>query len=110
MTTSNGSSDTKIFVVLGAGPSGLATAYKLCELNQQVPVYLIEKSSKVGGLSSSFDWEGCKIDYGPHRLSGGLPEIIDFLKILPDSNLKEVSLTHKVFFNNRFYICFLCFS
>ena len=89
--------------MLGAGPSGLASAYKLCELNPQATVYLIEKSSKVGGLSSSFEWEGCRIDYGPHRLSGGLSEIIVFLKSLLGSNLKEISLTHKVLFNNRFY-------
>lgn len=103
MKITNKLHSTQCFVVLGAGPSGLATAYKLCELNQHIPVFLIEKSLKVGGLSSSFEWEECKVDYGPHRLSGGLSEITNFLKLLLGSNLKKVSLTHRVFFEGHFH-------
>jgi len=103
MNLNSDNSADQVFVVLGAGPSGLATALKLLELNYSAHVIVIEKSSDIGGLSSSVDWEGCKIDYGPHRLSGALPEIVDFAKDLLGSDLREVQNRQKVMFKSHLY-------
>ena len=53
-------------VVLGAGPAGLAAALELAK--QGVDVVLVEKESRVGGNSGSFEYGGMQVDHGSHRL------------------------------------------
>lgn len=53
-------------IVIGAGPSGLSAAHALAKAGREVLV--LEASERVGGLSGSFDLEGFRVDYGPHRL------------------------------------------
>lgn len=55
---------TKEIVILGAGLSGLTTAWKLAKHGQKVTV--IESSDKIGGLAKSFKKNRCIFDYGPH--------------------------------------------
>ena len=38
-------------VIVGAGPSGLATAIELKKLNSETTICIIEKGSEVGALS-----------------------------------------------------------
>ena len=52
--------------VLGAGISGLSTAWLLKQHGCEVQVF--ESSSHVGGLARSFDWCGVRCDLAPHRL------------------------------------------
>lgn len=62
-------------VIIGAGPTGLAAAWALCEAG--TPPLILEKQEDVGGLSGSFDWAGFQADYGPHRLHQAAgPEIV----------------------------------
>jgi len=89
-------------VVIGAGPSGLATAYKLLKI-QSNPVVLIEKNSKPGGLSGSFSWNDCVIDYGPHRFSTALPEVTKFIQDLLGEDILELQSKHIVRINGSFY-------
>ncbi|HWV37049.1 MAG TPA: FAD-dependent oxidoreductase [Vulgatibacter sp.] len=53
-------------IVIGAGPSGLAAAWSLVRAGQRPLV--LEAADEVGGLSASFDVDGFRADYGPHRL------------------------------------------
>ena len=50
--------------ILGAGPTGLITAWKLLEKNWNVVI--IEKNSVAGGLCRSWKWKDFIIDVGPH--------------------------------------------
>jgi sialic acid synthase SpsE/protoporphyrinogen oxidase len=50
--------------ILGAGPSGLVTAWKLLENDWDVTI--IEKNNISGGLCRSWEWKNFIIDTGPH--------------------------------------------
>tara|TARA_B100000787_G_C16197963_1_gene302386 strand:+ start:456 stop:2840 length:2385 start_codon:yes stop_codon:yes gene_type:complete len=51
-------------IILGAGPSGLVTAWKLLENNWDVEVY--EKLKLPGGMCRSWKWGEHFVDTGPH--------------------------------------------
>lgn len=52
-------------VVLGAGAAGLTAAWDL--IRNQVPVIVIEKETRPGGLCQTFEKEGFRFDLGGHR-------------------------------------------
>ncbi len=51
-------------IILGAGPTGLITAWKLLESDWDVKI--IEKNSISGGLCRSWKWNDFIMDTGPH--------------------------------------------
>lgn len=55
------------FVVLGAGPAGLAAAYKLVQRGWR-DVTVLERGVRVGGNAGSFELDGIPVDFGSHRL------------------------------------------
>ena len=66
----------KKFIVLGAGPCGLATAFGLAKNNISVDVY--EGRKVVGGLGGSEEVDGMIYDYGPHIYHTHDPEMKKF--------------------------------
>ncbi len=54
----------KTTVIIGAGLSGLTTAYALKQAGRDVVV--LERTTGVGGLARSLDLGGCIFDLGPH--------------------------------------------
>jgi protoporphyrinogen oxidase len=74
-------------VVLGAGPAGLAAAWRAAR--RGLSVVLLEKSAHVGGLAGSFEVDGIRVDYGSHRLNPATePEILDDLRGLLGDDLQ----------------------
>ena len=53
-------------VVLGAGPAGLAAAWRAAAAGNSVTV--LERASHPGGLAASFEVAGQRVDHGSHRL------------------------------------------
>ena len=51
-------------VVLGAGPAGMAAAWKLSELGHQVTV--LERDNAVGGMARTITMGKYLVDFGPH--------------------------------------------
>lgn len=68
------SSVERPIVVVGAGVAGLACAYQLLT-DGQGPVIVIERAPRVGGLAATQPWQGCLLDYGPHRVLSHYPEV-----------------------------------
>ena len=50
--------------ILGAGPVGLVTAWKLLENGWEVEIY--EKNKIVGGMCRTWKWDEFLVDTGPH--------------------------------------------
>lgn len=63
--------DSCDIVVLGAGPAGLAAAWRAARRGFSVTV--LERSDSVGGLASSFEVAGVRVDHGSHRLHPSTP-------------------------------------
>jgi protoporphyrinogen oxidase len=58
-------------VILGAGPSGLAAAWRAAR--RGLSVVVLERAGHVGGLSASFEVAGIRVDHGSHRLHPATP-------------------------------------
>ena len=67
-------------VIIGAGPSGLATAIKIKQLNTEISVCILEKASEVGG----------------HILSGNVFETKALDELIPDWNERGAPIKTKV--------------
>jgi protoporphyrinogen oxidase len=55
-----------VIAVIGAGPAGLAAAWRSAMAGHEVVV--IERAPAVGGMAGSFDVAGLRVDHGSHRL------------------------------------------
>jgi protoporphyrinogen oxidase len=77
-------SDTCDLVVLGAGVSGLAAAWKAAQRGLSVTV--LDRDDTVGGAAASFDVGGVTVDQGSHRLHPSTPDRIltDVQELLGD--------------------------
>src|SRR5580704_12422254 len=64
-------SDPRQVIVIGAGVSGLACAYRLKQLG--IPVILLEASACVGGLVGSVQKDGFLFESGPQSFQGAEP-------------------------------------
>lgn len=53
-------------IVLGAGPAGLAAAWRAARSGRSVIV--LERAGAVGGMAASFTVAGVRVDHGSHRL------------------------------------------
>ena len=53
-------------VVLGAGPAGLAAAWRGARTGLSTVV--LDRAAAVGGMAASFDVAGVRVDHGSHRL------------------------------------------
>ncbi|PIN77168.1 hypothetical protein COV15_02915 [Candidatus Woesearchaeota archaeon CG10_big_fil_rev_8_21_14_0_10_34_12] len=88
----------KKIIILGAGITGLATAYYLSKNND---VILIEKSKDIGGMSYSFSYGNFTLDYGPHKLYTQLPNIMsEIKKVVP---LLKIKKKNSIFIKHNLY-------
>ena len=85
----------KKIAILGGGPSGLSAAWQI-GLLKQGKIDLYEASDRVGGICGYYDFNGLKLDYGPHKIYSILPGVMDAFKDLGGDRLKEVEKRHKI--------------
>ena len=53
-------------IIIGAGPAGVTAMYSLSE-HHDMQVQLVEQNPYIGGISATLDFDGNKMDLGPHR-------------------------------------------
>jgi protoporphyrinogen oxidase len=74
-------------VVLGAGPAGLAAAWRAARRGLSVTV--LERAGRVGGMAGSFEVAGVRVDHGSHRLHPATPPaLLDELRGLLGDDLQ----------------------
>ncbi len=72
-------------LIVGGGPTGLATAYAL-----QGDVLVLEKESAVGGLCRSIKHEGGVFDIGGHSFHTPYPDVYDLVeRLVPDGLYRQ---------------------
>lgn len=82
-STPHASPPKKVAVIIGAGPAGLTAAYELLQRTDITPV-VVELNDHVGGLSSTIEYKGNRIDLGGHRFFSKSDRVMDWwLQILP---------------------------
>lgn len=77
-------------LILGAGLSGLSTAYHLQQLGKK-DFLILEKAPVVGGLCASTTQNGFTFDYGGHLLHLHTPEGQQLVEHLLKNNLQTLS-------------------
>jgi protoporphyrinogen oxidase len=85
------------FVILGAGMTGLNSAYFLNK-----DYFLAEKKNKVGGLAGSIEKNGYLFDYAEHFLRLPNKDIENFLKKLMGDKLFFQKLRSAIYFKNKY--------
>ena len=75
MTDDKQQTKKKIYII-GAGPAGLTSGYKLLQQgNGQYDVTILEESDTVGGISKTICHNGNRMDIGGHRFFSKHPEV-----------------------------------
>ena len=72
-------------IVIGAGLTGLVIGHKLKRSNPDHHILLLEKSSRTGGVISSFSDSGYLAEYGPH---GFLDNCAESRELLEETGLE----------------------
>jgi protoporphyrinogen oxidase len=74
--------------ILGAGITGLITAWKLINAGREVTI--IERDTEYGGLAKTIDWDGFHFDNGAHNFWTYDQEILRFYQeLMPDIFLQR---------------------
>ena len=68
----------KQFVVIGAGPAGLTAAYQIIHEIPNAKVDIYEATERTGGISTTIEYNGNRIDIGGHRFFSKSKAVNDF--------------------------------
>ncbi|MDR2512889.1 MAG: NAD(P)/FAD-dependent oxidoreductase [Puniceicoccales bacterium] len=65
--------NSKNVIIVGAGPAGLTAAYRLLKARPETRVLLFEETALTGGISTTIEHNGNRIDIGGHRFFSKSP-------------------------------------
>jgi protoporphyrinogen oxidase len=92
-------SENKI-LILGAGPTALASAVRLAQAGRKVK--LIERLPWTGGLCQTYQRGAYALDLGPHRWTPHNKEVYDFVSDLLGGDLITVKYQAEIWIGDRF--------
>jgi len=87
--------------ILGAGPAGLAAAYALTK--QGVPVVVVERDAKVGGLAKSIEYKGFILDFGPHRFYTKLAPVLKLWDEVLGKEQVTVNRLTRIYYGRKYF-------
>lgn len=94
--------DKKVKIaVIGAGPAGLAAAYRLAQGGCDVDVY--EASDSVGGMCRTLNLWGYKVDLGPHRFFSTNKTVNLLWHQLVGKDFLWVSRRTRIFYQGKYF-------
>jgi protoporphyrinogen oxidase len=89
-----------VIAVIGAGPAGLAAAWRAALAGHEVVV--LDRARAVGGMAGSFDVAGVRVDHGSHRLHPSTPApILAALRDLLGAELQTRPRTGRIRLHDR---------
>jgi protoporphyrinogen oxidase len=88
-------------VIIGAGPAGMACAMELFKKNKNFTI--IEKDSKVGGLSKTYEFGEFKTDNGPHRFFSKNKYLYEFIENILGEKWIKVRRHTRFYIQGKFY-------
>lgn len=92
------------YVVIGAGVSGLATAYELSKKNPG-KILIVEKDEILGGLCKTISKNNSYYDLGSHRIHDQIPERpLNFIRELSINGIIRNTRGGKLKLNNSFIL------
>jgi protoporphyrinogen oxidase len=87
--------------VIGAGPAGLAAAYRLVGAGADVDLF--EAGSEVGGLARSLKLWNQTVDVGPHRFFSTDPRVNGFWLEIVGDRYRMVDRRTRIYSDGRFF-------
>jgi len=92
---------TKSIHIIGAGISGISTAYSLRSTN--IPIHIYDSNPFLGGMATTFRWKDNLLDLGPHKIFTNLEGLQDeILELIGESNLREVPKVSRIYLNGKY--------
>jgi protoporphyrinogen oxidase len=88
-------------VVIGAGPAGLSAAHELT--SRGVPVAVVEREDRVGGIARTVTHDGYRLDIGGHRFLTKVPEVERLWATVMGDQFLTVRRLSRIFYRNRFF-------
>lgn len=85
-------------VIIGAGVTGLATAWKLAKDHE---VVLLEKRPTIGGIAITVKHKDFKLDSGPHKIYSLIPGILEEMKALLGPESSQIPKSSSVIIEGR---------
>jgi len=97
--------EKKRIIIIGAGPTGLATAYQLIKLKSadRYEVIIYEIDNQPGGISKTLTYKGYRFDLGGHRFFTKFPEINRFYHQFLGKEMLKRNRLSRIYYDNKFY-------
>ncbi len=89
-------------LILGAGMTGLAAAWKFLNTSSDYHVTLLERDPVPGGLAKSLIWNDFILDLGPHRFHTEIDEIKEFIKSFCEERMLKVPRQSRMYLNGHY--------
>lgn len=91
----------KKVVIMGAGPAGLSTGYKL--IKEGVDTTIFEADSQVGGISKTIKYKDYYFDLGGHRFFTKVDEVNNLWNEVLGENFRKTPRLSRIYYNNKFF-------
>src|SRR5882724_8297911 len=88
-------------VILGGGPAGLAAAHQLSSAGVRTTV--LERNQYVGGLATTFEYQGFRFDLGGHRWFTKNESLNDWFRHLMKGELVSVNRTSRIYHQGQYF-------
>src|SRR5688572_16146615 len=87
--------------VIGAGPAGITAAYQLAKKGVRVDVY--EAAPFVGGMATTIELWGQRVDLGPHRFFSSDRLVNELWLEVVGRDYDMVNRTTRIFYEGKFF-------
>jgi protoporphyrinogen oxidase len=88
-------------VVLGAGPAGLAAGFEFARSGHKVVV--IERQPYLGGLSTTFQHDGYRLDLGPHAFHYKNDEVDVLFRELSSHGYRDINMKASLLLHGKYF-------